>query len=184
MNSPRFACRIVCGLALGAGWLLAANPASAQQQDRIDHILNPDRTLHAEGFEKVFVPASAAGVEKKSFLTRLFGGSHAATPGGGDGTFHTTGFVSGRESFASTNFATRPLPQAGQSAALSDRAFGTKTMAVKEDLAATKTATVRGYVPSDKPFLGQGRRQDDIDDLRRQKNLTIDQVREILNKPK
>ena len=35
---------------------------------------------------------------------------------------------------------------------------------------------------SGKPFLTQGKRQDEIDDLRKQKNLTIDQVREILNK--
>ena len=184
MNSPWSACQMVCWLALGAGWLLSANPASAQQQDRLEHILNPDRTLHAEGFEKSFVPASASGVERKNFVTRLFGGSHAATPKGGDGSFHTSGFVSGRQDFASTSFATRRLPQAGQSAAVSDRSFGTKTLAVQEDRTANKTATIRGYASSDKPFLGQGKRQDDIDDLRRQKNLTIDQVREILNKPK
>ena len=184
MNSPRSAHQIVCWLAFGAGWLLAAHPALAQQQDRLEHILNPDRTMHAEGFEKSFVPASAAGVERKNFVTHLFGGSHTATPKGGDGSFHASGFTSGREAFASASFATRKLPQAGQSAAVSDHTFGTKTLAVQEDRVITKTATIRGYAPSDKPFLGQGKRQDDIDDLRRQKNLTIDQVREILNKPK
>ena len=57
-------------------------------------------------------------------------------------------------------------------------------MDVKEDRAANQTAAVRDYAPASKPFLGRGRRQDTIDDLRNEKNLTIDQVREILNKNK
>ena len=184
MNSPSFLVRISCWLAFSAGWLLAVQSASAQQQDRIDHILTPDRTMHAEGFGKAFVPASASGTQGKSFLTRVFGGSHSATPRAGDGSFHTSGFTSGREAFATESFTTRKLPQAGRVAAASDRTFGTKSMPVSENPAAGKSAATHTFEPSSKPFLGQGRRQDEIDDLRRQKNLTIDQVREILNKPK
>lgn len=54
---------------------------------------------------------------------------------------------------------------------------------MREDRAANRSLdTSRPYVNSGKLFLVPGKRQDSIDDLRRQKNLTIDQVREILNK--
>ena len=183
MTFPRSFRRFFCWLVFAAGWLLAARGASAQQQERklVDRIMRPDMELHAEGFGKAFAPATGSS-EKKSFVTRLFGGSHAAIPRGGDGSFHTSGFVSRREGYAAADFPTRKLPQAGQTASLSDHTFGTKPLAVREDAAAGKTATIRGYETADKPFLGRGTHQDDIDDLRRQKALTIDQVREILNK--
>ena len=182
MFPPRSLRRLVCWLVFGAGWLLAARDASAQQQERIDHILNPDRTMHAEGFGKTFVPTSASGTERKGFLTRFFGGSRTATLKAGDGSFHTSGFLSGRDGYATTDFTTRKLPQAGQTASVSDHTFGTKPLALHEDYPAGKAVPTNDYVRSDKPFLGRGKRQDDIDDLRRQKNLSIDQVREILNK--
>ena len=169
-------------LLAAVGWLVAVGGASAQQPDRIEHILSPDRTMHAEGFEKTFTPA-ASGVNK-SFVTRLFGGSHAATPRGRSGEFQSATFNSGKGSFAAASFATKKLTLARDSAAVTDRTFGTKTLAVHENPAASKTAAIRGYDLSGKPFNGEGKKQDDIDELRRQKNLTIDQVREILNKKK
>ena len=61
----------------------------------------------------------------------------------------------------------------------SDRTFDTKALAVKEDRAAGKSANSQLFQPSDKPFISHGKRQDEIDELRRQKQLSIDQVREI-----
>ena len=65
-----------------------------------------------------------------------------------------------------------------------DKTFGTKAMDVREDRAANKAAPVQGYAPFERAYLGRGKRQDTIDDLRNQKNMTIDQVRELLNKNK
>ena len=42
---------------------------------------------------------------------------------------------------------------------------------------------MRDYIPGQKSIVIRGKRQDTIDEIHDQKDLTIDEVREILNKP-
>ncbi len=168
-------------LALATCGLLAQTTASAQEQERSlrDRIERPNMDLHATGFEKTFTPG-ASGLDKAASV-KTFGFSRAATTKG-DGSFSTHSFNS--SPFKTGVFSTRKSGLTDRGAAQSDRTFDTKTMAVHEDRAAGKTAPSQMYQPSDKPFISHGRRQDEIDELRRQKDLSIDQVREILNKNK
>lgn len=174
--------RFAAMFAVAAAGCWFATVACAQQTqesgllDRIDH---PDRTLHYSPSDKSFETSSS--VASRQATVRAFAFSRAATLRSGDGKFSTRAF-NNRDSFRTKDFATRNASIAGHGYAQTDKLFSTKNFDVQDDRAANKSATVRGYVPAEKPFLGRGKRQDSIDDLRKQKNLTVDQVREILNK--
>jgi hypothetical protein len=100
------------------------------------------------------------------------------------GSFRTMAFNSGRGEFASTSFSTRESPQASHASAGLSREFDTKAFAVHEYGASDRATPVRSFGESGREYVLEGKRQSDIDDLRRQKNLTVDQVREILNRKK
>ena len=158
-----------------------ATAACAQQQesgflDRLDH---PDRTLHYSPADKPFeVSSSVTGHEA---AVRPFAFSRPATLRAGDGVFSTHAFT-GKDSFRTKEFATRTATTTGHGFAQTDKSFSTKGFDVREDRAANKTMPIRDYAPAGKPYLIPGKRQDSIDELRKQKNLTVDQVRELLNK--
>ena len=103
---------------------------------------------------------------------------------GGDGSFQTRSFAD-KAQFATGSFAAKTDRLNGRGAfALKDQDFATKSMPVREASAAGKSAPgVRDYLPADKSIVIRGKRQGDLDDLYHQKSLSIDQVREILNKP-
>ena len=167
--------------AVAAACLGAPARVRAQEQERSlrDRIERPNMDLHASGFEKTFTP-TAAGVDK-SVSSHPFAFTRAAGTKG-DGWFHTGLFAT--DKFKTGGFGTKKSFQTDRNAAQSDRAYGTKAMEVREDQAANKSAAARNYQPSEKPFISHGKRQDEMDELRRQKQLSIDQVREILNKNK
>ena len=101
----------------------------------------------------------------------------------GDGAYHPRSFNDGRGSFRTDNFAVQKASAPDRQAlALANNTYATRAVDVREDRAAGRSLDSRAYVNSGKPFLVPGKRQESIDDLRKQKNLTIDQVREILNK--
>ena len=179
MSPPRLVCRNGCWLVFGLGWLLAARGALAQ-----DHFgtNRPDYSLHADGFDKSF-SASAVG-EKKSFVARLFGGSRTATPLAKGGSFQARPFVSGKEGFQTKSFATKGSLLTGRTDSRLNRTFGTKSVAVRENTNAHKAFATSSYGPADTQFVPEGKRQEDFDELRRQKNLTIDEVRNLLNRDK
>ena len=171
--------------ALCASTFGAISSARAQQQESgfLDRINNPDRTLHYSPADKQFAVASSAA--NKQAVVRPFAFSRPATLRAGDGAFGTKAYDA-QNAFRTKDFATHADPGVGKSFAQTDKLFSTKGFDVHEDRAANKSlaAPIHEYAPFDKPFLGRGRRQDSIDDLRKQKNLTVDQVREILNKNK
>ena len=185
MSIPRPA-TAACGLIVFAALTLtvAAGTARAQQQEselerRIKH---PNMDLHFEGFEKSF-DTKAAGHDKQAFV-RPFGFGGRSVNVKGDGTFHAKAFNDGRGGFPAGSFAgVKPATAVDRQAMPgSDRLFATRSVDVREDRAASKPAAVHQFVNADKPFLVPGKRQDIIDDLRQQKNLSVDQIREILNK--
>ena len=179
MISPRSVPRRACWLVLGIALLLVARDAAAQ-----DHFgtNRPDYSLHADGFDKSF--STAATGEKKSFVTRLFGGSRSATPLVKGGSFQAKPFISGKEGFQTKSFATKGSPLMGRTDSRLNRTFGTKSVAIHENVNAHKAFAVGSYGPGDTQFVPEGKRQEDFDELRRQKNLTIDEVRNLLNRNK
>ena len=159
--------------------------ASAQEQERklIDRIMHPNMELHAEGFEKSFeTKASSSG--KQAIVHPFAFGGRTADAKAGDGAFHARTFNDGRGSFRTENYTVKRATAADHQAALADRTFSTSAVAVREDRLANRSVSSRDYVSSTKPFLVPGKRQDTIDELRTSKNLSIDEVREILNKSK
>ena len=139
--------------------------------------------LHAEGFERSFETKASTG--GKQAIVRPFGfAGRSVNVKTGDGTFHARSYDDGRGSFRTENFAVKRATAVDHPSPQADRTFATSAVPVHEDRAANKPAFTRDYVSSTKPFLVPGKRQDTIDDLRKEKNLTIDQVREILNKSK
>ena len=181
---PALSCSPPCSCVVAAGLSFVASAHAQKQEggllDRIDH---PDRTLAYSPADKQFGTASAAG--NRQATVHAFAFSHGATLRSGDGVFRTHGY-GGKDEFRTQDYSTRVSPASSQGFSQTDKTFGTKSVEGKEDRAANKTLiTGRGEdTDSGKPFLGHGKRQEYIDDLRRQKNLTIDQVREILNKNK
>ena len=182
-SGPTSPIRRLVALALAlAGFVLAAPRAGAQEQERklLDRIMHPNMELHAEGFSKSFEGKASNNDRQASVHPFAFG--HSANLKGGDGAFHPKTFSDGRGTFRTESFAVRRATAVDHPAALADRTFATGGFPVREDRAANQSADTRQYVDATKPYLVPGKRQDTIDDLRKQKNLTIDQVREILNK--
>ena len=96
---------------------------------------------------------------------------------------HPDSFAAGRDSFRTDSFTVKRAVAADREAAVADHTFATKTMPVRENPLAHKTTPYdRPYVTASKPYLIPGKRQDAIDELRTQKNLSVDDVRSILNR--
>ncbi len=144
----------------------------------MQHLLNPDRTLKFSDADRKF--ATSAAIGSRQAAVRAFPFTHAAAGLHGDGVFHTKAFAA--KTFQTGAFATKPARDASLSAAGQQKTFAVRAVAVREFPQAGKTASTQGYRDSTKPFLVKGKRQDTIDDLLNTKEMTIDQVRQLLNK--
>lgn len=171
--------RFVPLILLAALTLLGGSAGWAQEQEStaMKHLLNPDQTLKYSDADRKF--ATSAAVGSRQATVRAFPFAHAAGLQG-DGVFHTKAFAS--KTFQTSAFSTKPARDASLSAAGQQKTFAVKAVAVREFPQAGKTASTQGYRDSTKPFLVKGKRQDTIDDLLNTKEMTIDQVRQLLNK--
>ncbi len=179
----RYPVRAPIGAFLLALVLLAAGRAGAQvQETRMNEILHADRSRTSEFAGKSF--ASSAAYGGKQARVHAFTGGRTAVLRAGDGSFRTRNFA-GSESFRTRGFETKADRASGSAAfAQKDRGFATKAVAVQDAPGAGKTTPfVRDYIPGQKSTGMRGKRQDTIDEIHRQKDLSIDEVREILNKP-
>jgi hypothetical protein len=126
-------------------------------------------------------PGSNAQIQRRRPQVRCPGPfSHPAAVKAGDGVFRTRDFNS--KSYRTRDFATKPA--ATKDFDKTGKTYAVRAVAVNEDRAAGKTMDTHGYVPAGKPYLERGKRQDTIDEIPDAKKMTIDQVRELLNKPK
>ena len=180
------------GLAAGSGAVAARGQALTQeqmqersrQQERdtprqerglLQRIMSPDRTMRYDPAIKKFT-ASGATLDKHATL-RTFGFSKPAS---------TKAFVSkdfaGAAGFGTRDFAKRDRAATDGSRVATDssRAFGTRDVAVRAAPAADRTFATRDAKP--RPFLVQGKRQDTLDEWAREHPMTIQEVRELLNK--
>lgn len=155
-------------------------PISAQEQERklIDRLLKPNMSLANPAQDKQF-SATGASVDKrapsKSFDTRK--------------TSRTKSFA-GERPFAAEQFATQNFVAADSRANTSTRSHPTKTGAVYFAPAAhatrvapeSDTTLAAATFAGNRPFLGRGKSQKALS--AQDTPLTIEQVRELLNKNK
>ena len=120
------------------GGVLGASSARAQQQERgfLERLDHPDRTLHYGGADKAFGASSSFAGKQATVHSFTFKGG--GVYGAGDGTFRTRGY-NGADRFRTQSYDTKPAGVAGREFNQKDKAFGTKTMDVKEDRAANQS---------------------------------------------
>ncbi len=182
--------RCLPGLGACLLWALAAAP-SAHAQKQEDGILSKVKqggSANRESFafadaDKNFGTASAAGSRQARVKSYNFGGKSSIF--GGDGTFRTKGFSNPKDGgYRTDGYATKASALSQRNSfAQSDRTFGTKSMDVREAPSANKTLAVKSYTQADTTYTGRGKRQDFLDERTQEaKNLTSDQIRDLLNK--
>jgi hypothetical protein len=151
--------------------------AQTQERGTLDRILHPDRSLKYDDADRKF-DAPAAEVGKQAAVHPFLFGHGAAFKG--DGVFQTRAF--GSKSFRTGKFATKPAFTKEYDE--NGKLFAVRALAVNEDRDAGKTMDTHTYMNAEKPYLVRGKRQDSLDEISDTKNMTIAQVRELLNKPK
>jgi hypothetical protein len=155
--------------------------ANAQDQERklVDRLLKPDMTLQNDAQNKKFIADGLSPINKRATVGTFY--VHQKT--------HSKKF-SGTRDFSTTQFYSRTY-QSGRKAykassqqAIANAHFAHANQAahdVRNASQSGKKVTSRGYA-GNRPFLDEGKSQKSLN----QQNapLTIDQVRELLNKNK
>ena len=168
-------------MATAACLFLTSGKAQAQAQEngllsRIDH---PDRNLAFPLSSKQF--GATAAFKDKTANVKSFGFGKTANFAG-DGSFHTQSFVS--STYKSKGFNLRDGASPGaKSFGQTNKLFDTKSVDVRDARDANKTLAVHAYDSHD-PFIVHGKRQDTYDEMLKRNKLTIEEVRELLNKNK
>lgn len=159
-------------LTVGAGSL----SAQGQENKLVDRLLRPDMTLANPAQNKQFQGTDATPVEKKFEAKSFYSGKEK-----------TTKRFSGEKDFSANGFQTERFTQA-EKAANDDgeppdakRKFSTQTSSLARTASENgKVARTRPSADRDRPFLGRGTRQEILS--QQDKPLTIDEIRELLNK--
>ncbi len=155
--------------------------ASAQDQERklLDRLLKPDMTLQNDAQNKKFVADGSSPINKRAKVGTFY--VHQKTHSekfSGTRDFSTTQFYSqtyhaGRKAYAASS---------QQGIANAHSAYANQTArGIRDAPQSGKKVASRGYA-GNRPFLDEGKSQKSLN----QQNapLTIDQVRELLNKNK
>jgi hypothetical protein len=158
--------------------------ATAQQQEQSleDRLLRPDTTAGNRMQDKAF--AGPAAVRLKSFGTGSFGGVKAAPLK----TFSTKSFLGIKNPwFGKKVFGTGESQFAGRADRDASKRYGVKTMATKDFVQSQKSPESDKILPNraaPRPYLVQGAAQGAVNKFTEnlQRELTIDEVRELLNK--
>ena len=166
---------------LSLGLAISAAAAFAQEQENklIDRLLRPDTSLSNSAQNKKFNAVDGTPVDKKFVAKSSYSGDQAMTKS-----------FSGGKNFSSKKFRAKK-PSWGEVAGYfcgatvipsARRQFATKRRStVRTAPEGSKVVRVRDY-PDNRPFLAKGTRQKALSQL--DKPLTIEEVRELLNKNK
>ena len=156
-------------------------PVRAQEQERklADRLLRPDLTLVNAAQDKKFTGTGSTPVERKFVVKSFHTGNECVV----------RNFSSGKD-FPAKKFAAREFTGAEQTTnsqanavvASAHAEFGTRKSSFAQIVSdESRMAKTRDYADS-RPFLAQGTRQKILS--QKDKPLTIDEVRELLNKNK
>jgi len=158
---------------------IAFSFARAQDQESklVDRLLKPDMSLQNTAQNKKFI-ADGASINKKATVGTFYFQEKSNSR-----IFSNTREFSARQfnsrSFQGTRTASGISSQ--QPIGNSQPSYSTRTARVRDAHDADKAATSRAFAEN-RQFLGQGKSQKALD--RKNAPLTIDQVRELLNKNK
>jgi hypothetical protein len=173
--------RIVRGILCLVCLTILSCPAKAQDQENklVDRLLRPDMSLANPAQNKQFVAVEGTSVDRKFDAKTFYAGDKPlAKPFDGLKDFFARAF--GTKKYSRTEAAA----EAGKNAekTFASTAFQTRESSlIRTSNDADKKAKVREYAES-KPFLGEGTRQKILS--QQDRPLTIDEIRELLNKNK
>jgi hypothetical protein len=156
-------------------------PARAQIQERkmMDRLMEPDMTLANSAQNKRFVAVEGTSIDKK-FETNSFSGAHEATIKSFGGTKGFLSKIFGTNNYARAEAAANAKTNAAM--AYANAQFPThESSLVRQSSYSDKQSKVKDY-PDKRPFLAKGTRQEILS--QQDKPLTIDEVRELLNRNK
>ncbi|HEY3662129.1 MAG TPA: hypothetical protein VGL24_03155 [Chthoniobacterales bacterium] len=154
--------------------------ARAQEQENklVDRLLKPDMTLANSAQNKQFTGTGTTPVDKKFEAKSFYSGDERTTKSfTGEKAFSAKGYETGKSSRIEKGANTGGEPEYAKIK------FATQTSALLRTAADDgKVAQTHEYSESSRPFLGKGTRQKILS--QQDKPLTIDEVRELLNKSK
>ena len=136
-----------------------------------------------DGANKAFSTSAAIGSKQAQVKAFSFGGHSSVF--GGDGTFRSKTFDNPKSGgFRTDGYGVKTSELSKRNSfAQADKGFGTKAMDVRDAPGTGKSAQVKEYIPAEQAYLGRGKRQDLLDEKgKNAKNLSIDEVRDLLNK--
>lgn len=156
-------------------------PVAAQEQERklIDRLLRPDLTLVNSAQDRKFTGADVTAVDKKIVAKPFHAGKERTArrfSGGKD--FPAKGFET-RE-FARAEGTAHTRANADVASANAEFVIG-KNLLIRASAEEGKVAKTRAY-GDNRPFLAKGTRQKNLSE--EDKPLTIDEIRELLNRNK
>ena len=152
--------------------------AQEQEQKLVDRLLKPDTTLENSAQKKTFV-ADGASVDKRANVSAFYF-KQKTKPRDFRGSrdysvreFNSNSFYAGRDDSA---FATRSTS--------SPRTYAASTSPlVRKSNDADKHAATRDYA-GQRPFLDRGKSEKSLEFQRKNKPMSVEDVRELLNKNK
>jgi hypothetical protein len=170
-----------------AGFLAAGGSAFSQQQERtlLERIDRPDMTLGSPMQGKAFGGAGAAAVKGSAIVREFPGAGREANVGEFAGTRSFFGIKN--PWFGNKVFAARESPLVNGSGFSSEgKTFPVREASAGEFASSGKQAQLGNPVQPVRPFAVRGEAQGALDGIsdKIKKDMTIDEVRELLNKPR
>jgi hypothetical protein len=161
-------------------WLTVwAGAVRAQEQENkmVDRLLKPDMTLANPAQNKQFNGTGTTSVDKKFVAKSFYSGNEANTKAfTGERDFSAKGYETGKSA------RTEKVANASGEPTGTNKKFSTgQSSLVRTAPENGKAANTRDY-PENRPFLGKGTRQEILS--KQNQPLTIDEIRELLNKSK
>jgi hypothetical protein len=170
------------GRVLAACLLLAAFSCARgqdQERDLVDRLLKPDMSLQNTAQNKKFIASNGVSINKHA-TTNAFYAEKKSTSKRFSGTRDLSAWQFNAQSFHGGDKATNFSPR--KQITNSKRSYSTQTArSLRDAREAGRTVDARIFA-GNRPFLDQGKSQRSLD--RQNPPLTIEQVRELLNKNK
>jgi hypothetical protein len=152
--------------------------AQDQEKKLVDRLLKPDMTLQNDAQNKKFTGDGSSSINKRASVGTFYVHQKPSSKGfGGTKDFSTTQFYS--QTYRGGRSAYEVSSQ--QTFANSKATYASKTARVSDAPQSGKKVASRAYA-GNRPFLDEGKSQKSLS--RKNDPLTIEQVRELLNKNK
>lgn len=164
---------------LGLTSFAFAAHAQVQERKLVDRLMEPNMSLANSAQDKKFVAVEGTSIDKK-FETNSFSTGHDANTKSFPGSKSFLAKIFGTGKYARAEAAANA--KANAESAYANTKFATHDSSlVRQSSDSDKQSKVKDY-PDQRPFLGKGTRQEILS--QQDRPLTIDEVRELLNRNK